>query len=74
MVTRQADDSFGHEFCFDRVANHDDVAPMVTAKAGQPVPRDGCVELQRLRLLDHPLARVMTANQIASYSRLMLNS
>ena len=36
MVTRQADDSFGHEFCFDGVANHDDVASMVTAKAGQP--------------------------------------
>src|SRR5207247_11434999 len=35
-VSRQADDPFGHEFCFDRVANHDDIAPMVAAKAGQP--------------------------------------
>ena len=36
MVTRQADDPFGNQFFLDRVANHDDIAPMVAAKAGQP--------------------------------------
>src|SRR5438132_3070175 len=47
-VSRQGDDPFGHEFFFDRVANHDDIAAMVVAKEGQPaIDHAGIAGFQR---------------------------
>jgi len=47
-VSRQGDDPFGNEFFLDRVSNHDDIAPMIAAKPGQPaVDHAGVAGFQR---------------------------